>query len=209
MCCLVLGGCKKAADGDDGNNGTNRQNLEQSIAVVGSQLFNFIDFMYDLATAIPADATYDAATGFWSFSVAAPTGESINVEMKFLNGAGTVQKYYNPTTTKTMKLKGDMTGVFGTMTFDLTVTGVEYASDTLTVNGGGSITYLGITGNYTVKNVKVPKDAAYPASGTVAVSMYGATATLTYNGSNMVTATYSWLGLSYSVKINLDTGQVM
>lgn len=209
MCCLFLGGCKKAADGDEDNDLSNRQNLEQSIAVVGSQLFNFVDLMVDIATTIPADATYNAATGFWSFSIAAPTGESINVDMKFLNDAGTVQKFYNPATTKTMILKGDMTGLFGSMTYDLTITGVEYASSTLTVNGGGTITYVGITGSYSVNNVKIPKNAAYPASGTVSMSMYSVTATLTYNGSNTVTATYSWMGHSYSVKINLDTGQIM
>ncbi len=210
MCCLVLGGCKKVADGDNDNNDlSNRQNLEKGIATLGSQFFGFVDAMYGMAAAIPADATYNNGTGFWSFSVTTLTGESIDVQMKFLDASGKVQKVYNPVTTKKMLLKGDMTGVFGTMTFDLEITGVEAAASTLTVNGSGTITYMGITGKYTVANVKIPKNAAYPASGTISMTMYGVTITLTYNGTNMVTATYTWMGHSYSIKINLDTGTLV
>lgn len=78
-----------------------------------------------------------------------------------------------------------------------------------TVNGSGTSTYEGLTTTYTITDMTYSKlDDAIPESGSVSVSLEGATVTVTFNGSQNVAVTYSYKGFSYTFTINLLTGAV-
>lgn len=204
---LLPVGCKKASLDDEGNTVT-REKYEDTVAYLSFSIFDVIWTTYDTATSLPASASYDSSTGWWSFTIVLATGESADVEIKFLDKNKNTIKYYNPFSTYYILMKGDSTGTLGTISYDLEMSGVQGESTTLTINGDGEITYLGSTAAYEIDDMVVIKTGAYPTSGTLKVIFNNTSITVTYNGTQNVTATYTFLGFSYSFTINLATGDI-
>ncbi|MCK4761416.1 MAG: hypothetical protein KAW12_04390 [Candidatus Aminicenantes bacterium] len=199
-------GCKKAAENINGD-GQTRQGFEGAAAFVSYAIFDIFWSAYEAALAIPADASYSG--GWWSFSIVLVSGESAEIEIKFQDKNQNTQKFYNPATTHYIKIKGSSSGTLGTITFDLTLSGVQTSSNTLTVNGSGTVTTGVLTASYKVNDMEVPKTiGAYPESGNIRITFTQTSLTITFDGSRYATATYTFLGLSYSIKIDLDTGGI-
>jgi hypothetical protein len=155
-------------------------------------------------------ATYDPATGFWSVSLTLLNGQTAQFQLQFQDASGTPMKLYNPLLTDRMIANGSANSSLGTVTFSLVMTGAKANSAALTVNGTGSGTFQGISGTFEVINLIQPKlPNTYPTSGTIRALASGITVTVTFNGTQYVTGTYSFRNHSYTFTINLETGEVV
>ena len=91
----------------------------------------------------------------------------------------------------------------------LVVGGVMQGVTALSVNGTGTGTYQGASGDVTVSNVVIPKTTgAYPTSGTVTVISGGITITVTFNGTRYAQGTYVYRNKTVTFTIDLETGEV-
>ncbi len=155
-------------------------------------------------------ASYDPATGFWTVSLTLETGQTAQFQMQFQDASGTPMKLYNPLQTDRMVAIGSASGSLGSADFNLTLSGAKASSLSLTVNGSGTCLYQGVSGSYDVLNVVQPKVLnAYPTSGTIKAVASGITVTVTFNGTQFATGTYSYRNRSYTFTINLETGEVV
>ena len=153
--------------------------------------------------------TYDPGSGYWTVTVNLPTGQSGQIQVKFLDATGQPQKFYNPLTTRSMASRGSLSGTAGDVAFDLTLSGLGSTSSSFIVNGSGSATIQGVSGTFQVSNVSVPKSpGAYPTSGTITVVASGSTVTVSFNGTRYATGTYTYRGITVPFTIDLDTGEV-
>ncbi|MEO6326767.1 MAG: hypothetical protein ABIT01_13785 [Thermoanaerobaculia bacterium] len=157
----------------------------------------------------PISGDYDAVTGFWSVSVNLATGQSANLQVRFKDQSGTIQKFYGPLTTSTIESKGTAAGAQGALTWDFVVTGVRSTSSILTASGSGSGTYQGTGAAVTITTLAIPKSVgSWPTGGTVAIVSNGITVTITFNGTQYATGTYRDKNQSVTFTINLATGEV-
>jgi len=204
---LIMTGCKKVVVEDQGDAAT-RDKLEGAVAYFSSSMFNVLWNSYQTAIDLPAGASYDSSTGWWTFSMLLTTGESADINIQFQDKNKNQQKYYNPFSTYYILMEGESAGSLGTISYDLQMSGVQASSDTLIINGDGDISYLGLSASYEIKNMEVKKSGAYPSSGSLEVIFNNTSVTVSYNGTQNVTATYTFLGISYSFTINLATGDI-
>jgi hypothetical protein len=201
---LFMVGCKITDEEDTGDLNT-RQKFEGTSAYVSSFIYDLLWDVYNTAIALPASATYDE--GWWKITITLTSGETAEIEIQFQNQNQIAQQYYNVNTTFYILVKGSSAGTLGSLTFDLILSGVQATSNVITVNGTGTSEYMGMTSTFEVTNLKISKTtASYPQSGTIKISFSQTSVTITYNGTQYVTATYTFLGFSYTITINLATG---
>lgn len=157
----------------------------------------------------PFEATYDAATGFWTVHLSLPSGQSATLAIQFKDSGGTVQKLFNPLTTNTITSRGVAAGLQGLLSFDLILTGVKQGVASVTANGSGSATYQGVSAAVQISSLVVPKTpGSYPSSGTISVTSNGITVTVAFNGTRYATGTYTYRNQSFTFTIDLQTGEV-
>jgi hypothetical protein len=157
----------------------------------------------------PITGVYDPATGWWTVAVNLSTGQSSNLQVRFKDDGGVFQKFFNPLTINTIESKGDAAGLQGALNWDFVLTGTKTTSTTLTTNGSGSGNYQGISGTAAISNLVMPKTVgAWPSSGTMTVSSGGITVTLSFNGTQYATGTYTYHNQTFTFTINLLTGEV-
>ena len=155
-------------------------------------------------------ATYDQSTGFWTVSLTLPTGQTAQFQMQFQDASGTPSKLYNPLLTERIIANGSATGILGTVSFNLVMTGAKASSVNLTINGTGTGSYQGVSGTFEVINVIQPKvPGSYPISGTIRAVAGAITVTVSFNGTQYATGTYTYRNRSYTFTINLQTGEVI
>ncbi len=215
VCILILSvfisGCKTnnetTAQGD--------QNLEKYAGYTASYLYEAIGYIYFFSSTILYSEilsillTYNNSTGYWSINKTTPLGYTIDVRIQFKDGAGNVQKYYNLTTTNTITTEGTITGPEGSVTFNITMTGLTPNSNIYTTNGNGTSSYLGYNGSFEINNLQMSKqEDVYPESGTIIVTSGGQTVTITFNGTDTATGTYSVAGATITFRVNLTTGAI-
>lgn len=216
-------GCKKSSDGDD--NSAARLELEQvagytaaTVSDLGGRIYgNSILIIGTAAGKVQGDNadalqiegySYDDATGWWSFTVSLDNEQSANIRVKFLDSGGNFHKYYNLDIT-TIESDGSGTGPNGSFSYTFTITGIELTSGNLVINGSGTAAYDGTSCNFTLDSVTYQKlDDGVPDSGSMVISSGGATFTVTFDGTESIEVTYSYMGQTYTVTINLETGSV-
>lgn len=152
-------------------------------------------------------ATYDAATGFWTVSVALDTGQSGTLHIQFRDGQGAVQKLFN-LQTAAMRVYGQASGSQGFLEFDFALTDIR-TGVAFIANGIASANYQGTSGTVEVTNLVVPKVLPpYPTGGTIVVTSNGITVTVTFNGTQFAEGTYQLRSQTVHFTINLKTGEV-
>jgi hypothetical protein len=153
-------------------------------------------------------SSYDAATGFWTVSVALDTGQSATLLIQFRDGQGQTQKLFN-LQTASIVLKGQAAGTQGYLQLDLTLTDIRAGSTAFAVNGTGNATYQGTSGTIAVSNLTIPKVLPpYPTSGTIVATVNGIAITLTFNGTQYAQGTYEIRNQTIHFTVNLKTGEV-
>ncbi|MFH1176615.1 MAG: hypothetical protein V1750_04335 [Acidobacteriota bacterium] len=183
--------------------------LANLLSSVSTTVLAVSERLLAIAAQVMLSGTYDEATGWWTVSFELSDGRKVQAQVQFRNAAGEVQKIYNPLTTTTILAKGSAVGSQGTVSFDLTITGVNTGSSSITINGTGTGTYQGVSGSFTVTSVVVPKAAdSYPTSGTITVTSGPATVTVTFDGTQYAKGTYTVGPVTRQFTIDLATGTV-
>lgn len=158
---------------------------------------------------LPFTGTWDEATGTWTISIRFESGQQASFALQFRSASGTTTKLYRPTETSSIWAQGTAAGLQGALDFDFVLGGVMQGVASLTVNGTGSGTYQGASGDVTVANVAIPKTTgAYPTSGTVTVISGGITITVTFNGTRYAQGSYVYRNKTMTFTIDLETGEV-
>jgi hypothetical protein len=157
----------------------------------------------------PFTGSWDEATGTWTVSIRLESGQEASFALQFRAASGTPMKLYRPSETSSIWAKGTAAGLQGALDFELVVGGVMQGAPALTVNGTGTGTCQGVSGDVTVAGVAIPKTAgAYPASGTVTVVTGTLTITVTFNGTRYAQGTYQYRNQTVTFTIDLETGEV-
>ncbi|MBK9967588.1 MAG: hypothetical protein IPP07_23020 [Holophagales bacterium] len=157
----------------------------------------------------PFTGSWDEATGTWTISIRLESGQQASFALQFRAASGASMKFYRPSETSSIWAKGTAAGLQGALDFDLVVGGVMQGVTALSVNGTGTGTYQGASGDVTVSNVVIPKTTgAYPTSGTVTVISGGITITVTFNGTRYAQGTYVYRNKTVTFTIDLETGEV-
>lgn len=221
---LIVGACKVNEE-TDGSTDLSRRQLEKSVGYTVSTVVKLTDGVFGGAVAIVGSApgslestgdiigtlnstSYNPNTGWWSFSITLEDGQVAEVNVRFLDSSGNFHKYFSISTNR-IETTGEGVGSNASFDWDFEITGVGLGSTSYVVNGGGTAKY-GITScTYSIDNMKIKKSGdGIPDSGSLTVSAGGVTFTVTFNGTESVQVTYSYLGMSYTITINLKTGTV-
>lgn len=158
---------------------------------------------------LPFTGTWDEATGTWTISIRFEGGQQASFALQFRSASGATTKLYRPTETSSIWARGTAAGLQGALDFDLVLGGTLQGVTAVTVNGTGTGTYQGATGDVTVSNVVIPKTTgAYPTSGTVTVISGGITVTVTFDGTRYAHGTYVYRNKTMTFTIDLETGEV-
>ena len=161
-----------------------------------------------IAPSVAALGTYDPTTDTWTVSINLDTGATAELRIQFRTATGGRQQFYNPVTTASIHVAGSASGPNGTVTFDFTLDGTQAAVGALVVNGSGTASGANGTASYTVANLVLPKNLAYPTSGTIVVVSGAITVTVRFDGTHLAQGTYTFLAVTKHFTIDLDTGQV-
>ena len=152
--------------------------------------------------------TYNATTGWWSLELSLSTGESFSVMAQFMDVNGTHHKFIN-LNTHSFATKIDAVWSVGSFGVNITFTGINLSSNVLTVNGTGTVTFLGETSGFSANNLKIRKFfSIFPLGGTMTVSVGGISLSITYDGTQYAIVTYSHNGDSFTFTINLIDGTI-
>lgn len=155
--------------------------------------------------------SYNPATGWWSFQASLSNGQSSQVKFRFIDVNGNVKKYPDDTVQR-LQTEGTGSGPNGSFSWDLDINqiSVHSSSGYIIVDGDGTAATEGISVTWSLSDVHIDKLSTdiFPESGTMTLQYSGITIKITFNGSETVTVTYSYKGLSYTFKINLTTGQI-
>ncbi len=218
---LMLGfACKKSEDTVIDETAQTRQKMEKAVGYTVSTVANLGDILFrnivNLVTGSASEASqsfstsysYDDSTGWWIFDAATAAGQSASLQVMFLDSEGVFHKYYG-SSTDSIQAKGTCSGDEGSCSFAVVITGVGLTDTTYVLNGNGSATYDGVSTTVIVDDMTMKRlDDGIPESGSVTMTANGVAFTVTFNGSETVTVTYSYQGLSYSFTVNLLTGAV-
>lgn len=194
------------------------EEIEKVVAESTVQLIDTTNTVYMVAThdligqnsnMLFSSIEYDESTGEWTVKESTDFGYSVDFTMKLTDTSGKPQKYYNRLTTYKVTAKGSVSGQQGSSTFDVTITGLNAFTDTITVSGSGISECYGYKADFTINNLVVNKEGDfYPESGTIVVEVEGYRVTVTFSGTEVVKATFSYNGKSITFYINLKTGAI-
>jgi hypothetical protein len=221
---LIANGCKANKDADGSSNAA-RQQLERTVGYTVSTVIKVSGGVFGGAVAIVESApgfaestgdsidtvsstSYNPNTGWWSFSITLEDGQGADVKIRFLDSSGNFHKYYSISINR-IETTGEGSGSNGSFDWDFVITGVGIGSTSYVVNGNGTAKYGATSCTYSVSDMKIKKSGdGIPESGSMTVSVGDVTVTVTFNGTESVEVTYRYLGMSYTVTINLKTGAV-
>lgn len=204
-----LTSCKGSpTDSSDINVEVQRQG-ETLAGYVASTAWGLTSTSHDASLSIPEDATWDEATGWWSFSLELDNGQTADVQLQLQDASGQIHQFYQPQTTHRVLTRGQGTAPEGSITWDLVLTGARASSNRIVANGSGTVASQGISGTYRVNSLVLLKEGErYPQSGTITVDLGGDTILVEFNGTSTARATYDTGIISLTFNINLDTGEV-
>jgi hypothetical protein len=212
--------CKKSQEESPADT-SSRQQIERTagytaatVTDLGGKLFAIaIGFNLDFAGgrtehSLLNDLSYDPNTGWWSLSIDLDNGQNADIYLRFLDSSGSFHQFFGRSTDH-IQSNGSGSGTDGSFTYDFTIIGVSPVSSTYTIDGSGTTSYQGKTTSWTVDNMTFNKqEDEYPESGLLSITIDGVTITVTFTGSQMVQVTYSYNGHSYTITINLETGEI-
>lgn len=186
------------------------QRLGENVAgYVASTTWDLTSTSHDSSLSIPEDATWDEATGWWSFTTELQNGVTADVQIQLQGASGQIQQFYQPQTTHRVLTRGQGNAPEGTITWDLVLTGAQASSNRIVANGSGTVNAQGISGTYQVNSLVFRKEGErYPQSGTITLDIGGDTVLVEFNGTSIARATYDTGIISLTFNINLDTGEV-
>jgi hypothetical protein len=221
---MVVSGCKSNEDADGSGNAA-RQQLEKTVGYTVSTVIKVSGGIFGSALAIVTDipgsnestgesidkvssTSYNPNTGWWSFSISLEDGQGADVKIRFLDSSGNFYKYYSILINR-IETTGEGSGSNGFFDWNFIITGVGIGSTSYIVNGTGTAKYGDTLCTYSVSDMKIIKSGdGIPESGSMTVTIGEVTFTVTFNGTESVVVTYHYLGMSYTVTINLKTGEV-
>ncbi|HPC84209.1 MAG TPA: hypothetical protein P5234_12765 [Thermoanaerobaculaceae bacterium] len=188
-----------------GGSETTAATLAASAASTGTAV---VDKLWAIAQTIALYGSYDEQTGWWTVDITLRNTASAHFQVQFRDAAGKPSRLFNPLLTTTVLTRGHASGVLGRVEYDFTLAGTNQGSDNLTVNGSGNVESQGIAASYTVIDLVQPKALHYPTAGTIVVTSGPIVVTVTFNGTNIATGTYTVGLVTRQFQINLDTGEV-
>lgn len=175
----------------------------------GSQSLSIEDgkFANYLAGGIEFDTNYNDATGWWRITFN-HDGYQAELDIQLQDGSGNPYKDFNANISSVLA-KGTGSGTDFSFTFDWTITGVNPSASAYLVNGTGTVGYNNETVSFTLLNTEIQKqNLSNPASGSLTVEAGGVTFNLVYDGSSIITVSYSYNGQDFKIVINIHTGEI-
>lgn len=137
--------------------------------------------------------------------MATVSGSCESVAIRYFTASGQEQSAYDPVATVRMSAKGPCSTSQGVVTIDITADDAQASSATILINGTAQGTYDGYAVKATAANVRMTKQfCGAPASGTLVAAMDSLTATVRFDGSLNVQATYAWNGIGVSFTVALQ-----
>ncbi len=176
---------------------------------LGSQSLSIEDgtFANYLAKDIEFVTNYNDATGWWKITFSYD-GYQVELEIQLQDGSGNPHKDFNSNISNVLA-KGNGSGTDFTFSFDWTITGVHPSAPAYLVNGTGTVGYNEETVSFTLENTEIQKqNLSNPASGSLTVEAEGITFNLVYDGSAIITVSYSYNGQDHRIVINIHTGAI-
>jgi hypothetical protein len=140
---------------------------------------------------------------------AGTTGASCDsVALTYFNAQGQQQPAYDPATTTRVSAKGPCSTTYGPVTLDATADDAQASSSTVLINGTAQGTYEGYSVQAVATNVRITKQfCGAPASGVLVATTSGLVATIRFDGSLNVQASYTWNGIGVAFTVALPPCQ--
>ena len=205
--------CKKSSDVEN----VSREEVEQVathtasvVADLFQQTFQSISDIVNAGGEVPAGYSYDAATGWWSFTLFLEIGQDANIQFKFLDASEGSQKFFGPDTTY-IASTGQSNGIVCYFYYDVTVTVGE--DQTYVINGNGVTVYKDIREPFTIENLVLKSSSSvdnntYPSSGRLISTVGGVTVDISFIGTELVQISYTVQGVLYTITFNLVTFEI-
>ncbi|MGE5340393.1 MAG: hypothetical protein ACM3SY_02820 [Candidatus Omnitrophota bacterium] len=207
-------GCAKNKDADQADN-ANREKYQQ---IAGYSITTMIEvatkltlFSFQSPQSFPMDLipSYDGNTGWWSLNLQLSNNQIIAARIQLNDASGNFYKYYDPNIITNIKATGEGSGTNVDFSYNLTLTQMGNGYNAILINGSGAVNYQGTSGTFTVNNVAINKyQDGIPDGGQMVVVVQGCSFNMVFNGNNSIQVTYSYQGQSYTMTINLATGQI-
>ncbi|MGE5342226.1 MAG: hypothetical protein ACM3SY_12185 [Candidatus Omnitrophota bacterium] len=211
-------GCAKSNDAEpvDGNLQTYEQTAGYSAATMTDVMGKVIQTASTLggvgssmSSDSPMAFEYNESTGWWTFTISLSILQTATIRVQFNDASGNFHKFYNQNSTTSIKSTGEGSGTSGSFSYSFTITQMGNQYSAVLVNGSGSVTYQGTSSTFSMTNVALNKNQdAIPDGGQMAVNVQGCAFTIGFNGSTTIPVTFTYQGHSYTMTVNLATGQI-
>lgn len=212
----AAGACKTSEE--TGPLDPTRQEIERSAGYTAATAINLANNVFLSAIGLlgAADApagsqviTYDTTTGWWRLSIVLEKNQEAEIQVQFLDSSGQFHKYYSLSDTTTINTTGEGSGPNGSFTHDFTISGLGSLSTKYQVDGFGTSTYMGTSVTYTITAMIMDRlGDGIPGSGSMALTVENIGMTIVFNGSETVQVTYTYKSFSYTITVNLKTGEI-